>query len=1089
MKNILYTLLIFAALTACSTTDSTEPSISMQGRRDFEDLKYGDPRIGAIPPGIRPREQNFVKTISGYRKKSEEVQEYGAFTQVGPWNIGGRTRAFAIDVADTNALYAGGVSGGLWKSADGGKSWMMLTKPDDNHTVTGLVQDRRVGRTQNWYYCTGEAWGNSAQITGNGIFKSIDGGTTWNVLPSTVSQFTPSPHAFAYGWRIATDPSDTNDAVYVATSRFGITRTTNGGETWQTVLPTNSFFSDVIITEDGVKYAALSSFTGSSGVKASKWGVYRSLDGVNWVNITPVDMNSNVNRIVIGLIPSQTESFFIIAETPNSGTNGKFRLNEGIRDEWHSLWKYNYLSGDGSAAGGLWENRSTSIPLFGGRNGDFFSQGGYDLTVAASPDDTNIVFLGGTNLYRSTNAFQTPDESSWIGGYGLPIPGMLFNSYPKHHPDQHAVVFNTQLPNVVWSMNDGGIMRTNRADADSVEWMDLNRGYYTTQFYAIAVRDKENDNLVLGGMQDNGTWQSVSLDSSQPWIRRNGGDGAYCYIANDALNLYVSTQSGRVRRVVLDGSGNEVARTRVDPIGPVPADYLFINPFAIDPSDEKIMYLAAGPILYRCNNLTGIPLGSEDSTSINWDSLPSTRTPGVKISAVAVTKTDHRVYYGTAGGKIYRLDNANVAQPTPIEKLARSGYVNSITIHPQNNDFLIACYSNYGVVSMYASSDGGDSWNAVSGNLEENTGGGGSGPAVNWAAIVPYSQDTTIYIAATSSGLYFAPQLNGMSTVWSPLAEQSLGNVPSDMVVARFSDKTVFVGTHGRGVFKGRINSIPPRVQAPVLLWPVSLTRGVLLDVVLKWNRVPDAVSYSVELSSDANFITEVKTYDGLYADTLKVQSLVQGPATYYWRVFAFGPGGRSEPSETWSFQTAVRPPNLIYPPSGATDVVGSPVNVVWESVEGAIAYDLEVAPNFTFTNLVFSRNGITDTVAGVTGLESNKRYFWHVRSVSQDTAGVWAQRSLFNTGIISSVGTEQDQPSLSVTPNPASDKIFVEKISDWWMPLTISIIDVSGKVIIQRTADPSALTLDVRLLSPGMYTIQVQHGNVVYKAPFHIIR
>lgn len=1082
-------MLFLVVLTACSTTDSTGPSVSMQDRREFEELKYRDPVVGAIPPGIRPSERAFVKSISGLRKKVDDVQEFATFAQVGPWNIGGRTRAFAIDVTDTNTLYAGGVSGGIWRSNDGGNSWMMLTNPADNHTVTSLAQDRRIGNTHKWYYCTGEAWGNSAQISGNGIFKSSDGGGTWNVLPSTVNKYTPSVHAFAYGWRIATDPADTNDAVYLATSRYGITRSTDGGATWQTVLATNSFFADIAVTESGVKYAALSSFTGSSGVKASKWGVYRSLDGVNWTNITPLDMNSNVNRLVIGLFPSTSESFFIIGETPGTGTNGKFRLSEGIRDEWHSLWKYEYLSGDGTGAGGRWENRSNSIPLFGGRNGDFFSQGGYDLTIAVSPADTNLVFLGGTNLYRSTDAFRSPDRASWIGGYGPPIPGALFNSYPRHHPDQHAVAFNTLQPNIVWSLNDGGVMRTNQPSADSVEWIDHNRGYYTTQFYAIAIRNKENDNRVLGGMQDNGTWQSVSADSSEPWIRRNGGDGAYCYVARDGLNLYVSTQSGRVRRVILDENGNEIARTRVDPIGPVPADYLFINPFAIDPSDEKIMFLAAGPILYRCNDLTGIPLGRDDSTSVNWDSLPATRTPGVQISAVAVTNKDHRVYYGTAGGKLYRLDNAHIGQPTPAEKLAKSGFLNNITIHPDNSDFLLAVYSNYGVVSIYASSNGGDTWSAVSGNLEENIGGGGSGPAVNWTAILPYNKDTTVYIAATSSGLFFAPQLNGMSTVWTPLAEQSIGNVPSDMVVTRSSDKSVFVGTHGRGVFKGFINTIPPKVQPPTLLSPVSSTRGVLLDVVLKWNRVPEAVSYTVEVSATADFSTDVNAYDGLSADTHKVQSLEQGPVTYYWRVFAFGPGGRSEPSEAWSFQTAVRPPVLIYPPSGATDVVDNPVSLSWERVQGAISYDVEVATNFTFANVIYSRNSVTDTTSEITGIESNKRYFWHVRSVSEDTAGVWAQRSLFNTGIISSVVTEQNQSVLSLAPNPASDKLLIETRSDWYPPLVISVIDMAGKTVIERVADTAAFTLDVRSLSPGSYILNVRHGINVYKAPFQIVR
>src|SRR5690606_24770594 len=110
-----------------------------------------------------------------------------------PHNIGGRTRAFGVDINNEDVLIAGGISGGIWRSANGGQSWVKVTKPEQHNAVSCLVQDTRPGKTNIWYTGSGEAVGNSASATfsayylGNGMLKSIDGGLTWDTLSSTVS--------------------------------------------------------------------------------------------------------------------------------------------------------------------------------------------------------------------------------------------------------------------------------------------------------------------------------------------------------------------------------------------------------------------------------------------------------------------------------------------------------------------------------------------------------------------------------------------------------------------------------------------------------------------------------------------------------------------------------------------------------------------------------------------------------------------------------------------------------------------------------------------------------------------------------------
>ena len=1003
-------ILTACVIAGCSSIEHSDGPIMPQKRRDFEEMKYADPALGRIPENIRANEHAFVETMKSVLDKGEQVQSFGQFHQVGPYNIGGRTRAFACDRTNPSILLAGGVSGGLWRSEDAGATWQLCTKPGDLHTVTCIVQDPREGKNNNWYYGTGELLGNSARISGNGIFKSTDNGKTWAVFPSTVSTSVPSAHAFAYAWRIIVDPVATSDVILVATGYAGIYRTSNGGANWTSVLATNSYFSDIVVTPDGVMYAGVSAFSGSTG-PASKWGIYKSVDGISWKNITPSDMPNSTWRIVLGLVGSNTKDLFVVAETPGVGAKGLLRLSYETREQWHSLWKYHSNNIDTSS--GTWENRSASIPLFGGRNGDFFTQQGYDMYVRVAPNDSNVVFLGGTNVYRALDAFRSTQNTAHVGGYGTPAPGKRYTPYLNHHPDQHDIVFHPTQPKVLWSANDGGVMRSDDfLLADSIRWIDLNRGYYTTQHYTISIRDSANDAHVMGGMQDNGTYEAVSNDSAAFWINRNDGDGSYSAYADSGRTIYASSQSGRINRIVLDDNGTEIGRTRVDPIGPTADDYLFINPFAIDPADQKVMYLPAGSIMYRNSDLTQIPLDRRDSTNISWDSLPMTRTDGSPITSVAVTKAGHTLYYGAQNGKVRRLDNANVGHTAPVELLFKSGMVNSISIHPKNDQCVVACYSNYGVISIYASMDGGANWSAVSGNLEETNSGGGYGPAVNWVAIVPYQPDVDVYVAATSTGLFFTSQLNGMSTIWMPLAEQEIGNVPTDMVVTRSSDKEIFVGTHGRGVFRGTITSLPLPADQPTLRSPANASKGIMLDTVLKWNKVSNGIRYTVEISSNAAFDANVQRFEGISSDSLKIADLIQGPTSYFWRVYANGEGGRSVPSETWMFSTAVRPPVLLNPPSGATDVPGSPVALTWEHVQPAISYDLEVATNLSFGQIAARINDITDTTSMIAGLESNKRYFWHVRSKDQDATGIWSARSSFTTGTLTALHEDEDSNS-----------------------------------------------------------------------------
>lgn len=1083
LQALLAAACIVAIATSCSHTNgSGDPSLASQNRREYMLMRYADPTTGAVPENVRSMEMAFAATMPGalVNGKSADAVQSGTFVPRGPWNVGGRTRAFALDVMDSQTMIAAGVSGGIWRSTNAGLTWSKTTGPDQIHAVTSIVQDTRPGKQSTWYAATGEIYGNSAQIAGNGIWKSADNARTWQPIASTTSPTDPASGAFSYAWRIVVNPTSDSDEVYVATARSGVQRSADGGQTWRSVVVPGSFFTDVIVTENGVLYAAGSAFTASQ--QAARAGIWRSTNGITWTDVSPSDLPQTARRIVLASAPSDENQVYALAETPESGTMGQFILRDRTIEEWHSLWKYTYTSGDGAGTGGTWENRSANIPLFGGRSGDFISQGGYDLVVAVSPLDPNVVIVGGTNLYRSTDGFSTDLRSAWIGGYGWPKPGSLFPLYPNHHPDQHGFVFMPTDPTKGYSYNDAGIMRTDNLLADTVQWTSLNNGYLTTQFYAVATPDVANDTRLIGGMQDNGSYMTSTRELTDHWVTRLGGDGSYCVFADSGRTLFASSQQGRVRRILFNNQGEEIGRTRIDPVGAT--NYLFINPFAVDPNDAELIVQAGGRMLWRNASVSSIPLGRDDSTSVGWDSLSGTRLESGQISSVAIAHLPaHVLYYGTTTGRLFKVTDCTAQTITPVELLhsaiPRGAFTSGIAIDPRDANRVVVSFSNYGLESIISTSDGGTTWSAIGGNLEGSGPTGRGGPAVNDVAIVPQAGGQSRYVAATSIGLYYAVELNGSSTVWNQASATEIGTVPVFMVRARTADDEVIVGTHGRGTFSGTIRSVPDRPQAPQLITPEAEARGIHPDTTLRWQPASSAVSYSIEVATDPAFTQGLRVFGGLVAPEVVVTGLEQGPIAHYWRARAFGPGGSSEPSEIRRFFTAVRPPEPLLPASGAQDVSVEPALFVWERVPDATGYDVEFAPTLAFSTIIGRLSNVVDTTANYTFTEGGRRIFWRVRSMDADTQGIWGSRRSFvaapTTGVHQNVVVQQ----LRIEPNPASAIALVSTADERLHYGQYSLYDVEGRSVREGQMAEGMARVNVRGLASGTYNLVLRAGTV----------
>jgi hypothetical protein len=201
--------------------------------------------------------------------------------------------------------------------------------------------------------------------------------------------------------------------------------------------------------------------------------------------------------------------------------------------------------------------------------------------------------------------------------------------------------------------------------------------------------------------------------------------------------------------------------------------------------------------------LLAIPNGNYEPTSINWEVFKSVADYQF-ITALATTKAQKNLLYvGDDGGQVYKITNADDIN-SPLENISSSDFPNAMisaiaTNHNDENAILVA-YSNYGVVSMFYSNNGGSSWEAVSGNLEEFSDGSGNGPSVRDVKILPVS-DGNIYFAATSVGLFSTSTLEGSNTIWTLEAPIEIGNTVVETIDVRPIDGKVVIGTFGKGAF------------------------------------------------------------------------------------------------------------------------------------------------------------------------------------------------------------------------------------------------------------------------------------------------
>lgn len=799
------------------------PNLMLPYLQELQLSRTKDPATGKIPAGIRSRELEFARTLPVNNASGGQNWHWR-----GPNNLGGRMLCVAIDQDDESHLLAGSASGGMWQSNDGGESWTKVTSPDAEQSATCIAQDPRPGKHHSWYYGSGELLSTTARNVstnvrtigiGDGIFKSTDNGSTWQALSSTQGG---SPaylsEIFQGVWRIVVDPATLDKDIVYAACYGAIVRSENGGQTWGMVLgdlENKSFCTDIAVTPDGVLYALLS-FYGYGLEPPGKAGIWRSEDGLDWVKITPTGFPDDNRSSRLALAPSNPNVMYVFTESQSPDLNPFNGYANSINTFWKMTW-----SDDGDSA--IWEDRTAGIPGEGsGSINDFpFSfvcYGGYAVAMAVKPDDENAVILGGMNLFRSVNGFASHAGTRYMGGYPYDMADTL-----ALHPDMHGLAFYPSDPAKMLVACDGGVQITPNCLADSatIEWKRLNNKLTTSQFYSVVIDHESSGNdWLLGGLQDNAWYYTVNDDPSEFWFCIDiCYDGFAVAIAPQWEYAVISAYSGNIWTSRFDQGMHSIdifpqlpdtLLKYYDPAMGSNSLFPFYQNFALDPNDPELFYLPTLTSVWRKDNLRSSAIDS-NLRNTGWSHLSNVDAGDAsEITFIVASKAPaNRLYFGTSLGKVYRLDNANTANPYPIDitgtNFPPNSFVACIDVKETDADNLTVAFSNYNVLSIFSSIDGGQTWISHSGNLEQFPDGTGDGPSVRFVKSLQYNGHH-VWFAGTSVGLFSTTALQGDTTVWSKEGAQIIGSLIVDMIDARSSDGFVAVATHGNGMYSAFYN-------------------------------------------------------------------------------------------------------------------------------------------------------------------------------------------------------------------------------------------------------------------------------------------
>jgi len=701
---------------------------------------------------------------------------------LGPLNVSGRmTDVDVVTPRDENyTIYVAGASGGVWRTGNEGVTWEPVLE-DAISTSIGDVTIAPSDPDIIWVG-TGEANIFRSSMAGGGVYRSTDGGETWEHRGLTGTHTIP---------RVLIHPTEP-DIVYVASSGHewtdnperGVYKTTDGGESWEKVLYVDERTGAIDLVMDPRNPDRIYAATWERIRR--KWndprveegydgsGVWRTEDGgESWTEINDgLPAPEHRGRIGIDLARSNPDVLYAfvdnyeVARMPEPGETNAYGLPRAPVIKGATV----YRTDD---RGGSWRRVSEENDYMEGISNTYgwvFGQ------IRVDPNDENTIYLLGVQLHKSTDGARS------------------FERLCCMHVDHHGLWIDPANSDYVVNVNDGGI----DISYDGGEnWRAFNDGELPlVQFFNVGV-DMGDPFHAYGSIQDHGSRRGVvDLNRGRhripatDWEGAPGGEGStHAIDPTDPTVVYSAGFYGRMSRTDLDGEGGDVIVPQ-PPEGELPYRGQWIAPFIISPHNPRILYLGLNHLFRSLDRGESWERISPDLTRNDPDRYGD--IPFQTIYSIAEDPFDFgRLWVGTDDGRVWRTDDHGEAWTELGLELPRDRFIAEIvaSAHEPGLVYLVQNGKRDDDFTPYVwmSTDHGDSWTDISSNVP-------SGP-VNVIEEDPVNPDV----------LYLGTDLSAYVSVdrgasWHVLDESLPTTFVQDMVVHP-RDNVLVAATHGRGMY------------------------------------------------------------------------------------------------------------------------------------------------------------------------------------------------------------------------------------------------------------------------------------------------
>ncbi len=713
--------------------------------------------------------QNAFTQNGRAKSPLEEAFSRLEWRSIGPANMGGRIADVEGVPGDPNVVYVASASGGLWKTTNGGVTWKPIFERQGTLSIGDIAL--APGNPDVVWVGTGESAVRNSVSFGDGIYKSTDGGKTWQHMGLKETERISA---------IAINPQNP-DIVYIGAlghafgpnEERGVFMTTDGGKTWNKTLYIDNQHGvadlEIDPTNPNILYAGMWSFerkpwTHRSG--GENGGVYKSIDGGRTWNKLTNGLPKLMGRIGVRVAPSNPNVVYVIVEAKD-GTL--------------------YRSDD----------RGETFKMVS-KNDDIVSRGFYYTKVRVDPTNENHIFAVASTLFTSVDG------------------GKTFRSITgRTHIDFHALWLDPKNPKRMWHGQDGGIA----VSYDGGESWEAVYNIPLGQFYQIHADNRQPFYYVMGGLQDNGSWAGPSRTRepagimNDDWRMVSFGDGFYVINHPDDPEQYLSeSQGGDI--VWTDFRTRE--QQSINPWGrgsgggPAAGQKFRFNwnsPIVFSAHDKTTVFFA-GNVVFKSPDFgktweqispdlttndpeklkdAGGPIAIENSTAEYHSTIITIAESPVQKGQIWVGTDDGNLQVTTDGGKNWTNIIANVsgvAKNSPVSHVEPSR-INANTACISFDRHMFDDFRPY----IFKTVDGGKTWTNISGNL----------PAKAYVQVVREDpKNTNLLYAGTELGL-FASYNGGKE--WLALNLKNLPNVSIHDILVHPRENDLILATHGRSIW------------------------------------------------------------------------------------------------------------------------------------------------------------------------------------------------------------------------------------------------------------------------------------------------